>query len=237
MVNRPLIGITTDIDEERLFPRSFGYLPYARAVHAAGGIPVQLPPLPEAAREHLDAIDGLVLAGGDDPRTEPFGQPTHPAAIPVHDLRQQYETDLLRALDQHRPDLPLLGICLGMQMMALVAGGRLNQHLPDTHPSPGDHWEHDHPVLIEGPFASHPLGFREGAVRSRHRQAVDDPGRLRVAGRAPDGVIEILADPDRPFHVGVQWHPERTPFAPLGLDLFRALVDAARTPLARVFSV
>jgi putative glutamine amidotransferase len=187
--------------------------------------------------------DGFVLTGGDDPRTEPFGEPTHPQACLIHPLRQEYETELLRAL--LIAGKPVLGICLGMQMMALVAGGRINQHMPDSVSTARDHRAED--AQRTGRDAMHAIVPDLGApacpatrllsaatggsgpphVASRHHQAVSDPGSLRVIARAHDGVIEAVTDPSRPYYIGVQWHPERTEHPALGLDLFRALVQAA----------
>ncbi len=210
----PLVGITADADPERFFLRR----PYVDAIAAAGGVPVVLVPSAtglEAARR----CEALVLSGGDDPDMTAFGRATHPAARPVAPDRQAFELALLGAAAA-RPDLPVLGICLGMQLMALDAGGDLDQHLPDAWPSAERHWGHrDHPV--DGPLGA-------GTVCSNHRQAVRDPGRLAVAAVADDGLVEAVHDPDRRFFVGVQWHPERTADPRLGSGILAALVAAAR---------
>lgn len=223
---RPLVGITTDlITTSPDGPlKAAAALAYARCVAACAGTPLLLPPILDLADEHLARCDALVLTGGDDPRTEPFGVPTHPKATPVHPDRQAYEMRLLSVLRAERPDLPVLGVCLGMQMMALSAGGRLDQHMPDTRPGAARHWKADHPIVTE-PGRSLVPG---GVVHSHHRQAVEDPGCLRVEARADDGVIEALADPSRRFYLGVQWHPERTASDPLGAALFQQLIAAAR---------
>src|SRR5690606_30123082 len=167
--------------------------------------------------------------GGDDPDTEPFGEPTHPAARRIHPDRQRFETALLRALDQRR-EMPVLGICLGMQMMALAAGGRLNQHMPEDTPTHADHYDdrpHSLTRVCNGSVLWEAAPQGAGVVTSWHRQAVRDPGRLRIVARAPDGVIEAIDDPGRAFYLGVQWHPERTSDPGLGIELFRRLVAAA----------
>lgn len=221
----PRIGLTMDIEPESAGPnpRSFVRMAYHRAIIAAGGLPVPLAPAPELIPQQLDAIDGVVLTGGDDPIMEDFGEPTHPAATPLNPVRQRYELALLDALDR-RQDLPALGVCLGMQLMALRAGGRLNQHMPDTLATAPEHWERAHAIF---PAPGAPAWLGAGPVLSRHRQAMTDTGRLVVAAQAPDGVIEAAHDPDRAFFVGVQWHPERTE-GDLGTPVYAALVAAAR---------
>ncbi|HZW08614.1 MAG TPA: gamma-glutamyl-gamma-aminobutyrate hydrolase family protein [Phycisphaerales bacterium] len=224
---RPLVGITADLAEHPNGVRVFSYTTYASAVESAGGIPVLLAPAAGSAAELAGALDAFVLSGGDDPRTESFGEPTHPRATPVHPERQEFETALLRVLESDRADTPVLGVCLGMQMMALVGGGRLDQHLPDRCPTHALHWERDHAVEpTEEPGA--PGVSLRGVVRSKHRQAVMTPGRLRIVAASPDGIVEALTDPARRFYLGVQWHPERTADHAVGAALFEALVAAAR---------
>ena len=208
-------------------------LTYARAIFAAGGWPVILPPIVEMIPLHLERCDGFVVIGGDDPRTEPFGVPTHPKATPVHEVRQAFDAALLRAL-MEKPETPTLGVCLGMQMMALVAGGSLDQHLPETLPTADQHWGDSRhaikPVLRSGPVGEMlgESGGGVGGVTSHHRQAVTDAGSLRVAAVSEDGVIEAIERADAPFFVGVQWHPERTVERALGAGVFERLVREAR---------
>lgn len=202
-------------------PRHTVTTAYAEAVVRAGGIPVILPPIASALEAHLALCDAFVLTGGDDPVTEPFGVPTHPAAVRIHPARQEYETLLLQALNAERPDAPVLGVCLGMQMMSLIAGGTLNQHLPETHASHAAHWDRDHAII---PVAG--VELRAGIVHSRHRQAVSDAGTLDVLATSPDGIIEAVGDRSRPFYVGVQWHPERTSDRALGEALFARLIQS-----------
>ena len=219
---RPLIGITADLILADGRERITVAPAYARAVLRAGGVPVVLAPLPGTAEPLIARLDAVVFTGGDDPRTEPFGVPTDPRTTPLHPDRQAFETELLTQLGDH-PRVPVLGVCLGMQMMALVAGGSLDQHLPATLSSHARHWDHDHAIAPE-PGADLP----RGTVHSRHKQAVADPGRCRVTARSDDGVIEAIDDPARLFYLGVQWHPERTDHAPLGQALFERLIAACR---------
>lgn len=223
MAHRPVVGITTDLLMVNGVERAAAASAYARAVVRAGGVPILLPPEPEAALDQLALCRALVFTGGDDPRTEPFGQPTDPRVTPVHEQRQRQESLLLSHLADRAPDTPVLGVCLGMQMMALHAGGMLNQFMPDTTPTHREHWDAQHQVrsLDDGQLA-------DGSVHSRHKQAVSHPGSMVTLAVAHDGVIEAVRDPARRFYLGVQWHPERTGDGPLGLELFARLIDAAR---------
>ncbi|MEE2719651.1 MAG: type 1 glutamine amidotransferase [Planctomycetota bacterium] len=211
----PLIGVTPDRLEDRIQVRPS----YLEAVRNSGGLPVVLSGDPADIPAILRRMDGFVFTGGDDPIMESFGEATHPEACRIDPRRQTFELALLAALDDHA-SVPVLGVCLGMQLMGLHAGGRLDQHLPDTLSTAADHADGT-PHPIEGPLGT-------GIVWSRHRQAITDPGSLEVVARAGDGVIEAIADPDRPMYLGVQWHPERTDDPVLGADLFRRLVDRAR---------
>ena len=216
---KPIIGITADLTADKYqLGRSYG-----RHVEEAGGIPIILPCCLQAIDTYLDTCGGFVLSGGDDPLMEHWGIPTPPEARPVAPQRQAVELALLDGLAA-RPRVPVLGICLGMQMMALPAGGRLNQYLPDTLPTASDHWdEGTHPITGD-------LG--EGVVHSHHRQAITDPGALQVVAAAHDGVIEAVQADDRPFFLGVQWHPERTDDRNLGCGRFERLIAHCTSTVA-----
>ncbi len=213
-MTRPLIGITTDVDGDRYQVA----VPYAAAVRTAGGTPVLLPCEADCARDYLLRCDGVVLTGGDDPIMEQWGIPTHPQARKVDPRRQAFELAILEAADVC-DDRPVLGICLGMQLMGLHRGGALDQHLPETLATPGLHW----------PGGTHDIrgALGDGVVHSHHHQALSDAGGLRVVATAADGAIEAVRDDRRPFYLGVQWHPERTEAQQFGAGIFRELVSAA----------
>jgi putative glutamine amidotransferase len=214
VMSRPLIGVTCDLDD-----RGYRVGPgYAAVIRAEGATPILLPCEPSCAAEYVRRCDGLVLSGGDDPIMEQWGVATHPEATTIDPRRQAFELALLAALDDE-PGTPVLGICLGMQLMGLHRGAKLEQFMADTLPSAGEHW----------PRTSHAIegDLGDGVVHSHHRQALVDPGPLAVVARAADGVIEAVRDDRRSFFLGVQWHPERTDDASLGSGLFRALIRAS----------
>lgn len=231
---RPVIGLEADVtvDGSQIERCSLRWN-YCQAVIDAGGLPLILPPDPALAQAYLDQCDGVILTGGDDPRMEAFGQPTHACATTIEPRRQAFIVALLDALCGRR-DLPVLGICLGMQMMALHAGGGLHQHLPDILPDATIHQKcNTHRIDLIHPDAKlfaqvNPEQPSDVTVVSAHRQAVSTSGQLRVIAKAPDGVIEAIDDPDRRFYAGVQWHPERGDAGPLSLGLWRLFVAACR---------
>ena len=216
-----MIGITADLardDQGR--PRHQVRSTYVDAVVRAGGLPLVLPADESVRAAMLPELDGVVVIGGDDIDVRPFGIALHPEARVMDPVRQAAEFALLRALDAE-PAKPVLGICLGMQLMGVHRGAELIQHLADRLPD-ADRHRND---------ARHPVtsALGDGSVASFHHQALADAADLEVIGRSDDGVIEAVRDPRRPFYVGVQWHPERTEDPTMGDGIIRRLVDAART--------
>jgi putative glutamine amidotransferase len=241
---RPLIGITIDNVNSSIASGKYeSNLAYSRAVAEAGGLPLLLPQEVELASHYVSLCDGLMLTGGDDALSEHFGFAAHPQAKCMDPQRQTFDLALLNALDQ-QPHRPVLGICLGMQLMALHGGGRLHQHLPDLLPDATAVHQNDqqHTIVIgistyavptiptnriTSDSDAVPCGVDLTLVSSSHHQAVDDPGRLRILAHSPDGIIEAIDDPHRPFYVGVQWHPERGRGL-LNQDLIQRFVKACR---------
>ncbi len=246
-VTRPLVGISS---YGRAGQRQTFSLPceYVDVVRLAGGVPIVLPAVEGEIPEALDAVDALILPGGGDIDPAHYGGPRHEANYGISAERDGFELALARAA-LVRPDLPVLCICRGMQLLNVALGGDLVSHIPDrfgdtvSHRHP-EHRPVVHPVRIdpESRLAS-VLGATELSVHSVHHQAVGRLGSgLRAAAWSPDGVIEAVESERHPFLIGVQWHPE------LGaLDderqrrLFEALVGrrsgrpATREP-ARAFS-
>ncbi len=195
-------------------PEAFVLESYVHAVRSAGGLPLLV-----AAGTSIDDVPALlgiahavVLTGGDtDVHPSLYGADVQGRLDRIQPERTALELALAKAcLHQH---IPLLGVCGGMQVLAVAAGGTLIQDLPASddhhlaHEQPNDPAESSHRVRLSQPAA---LGFEASEiwVNSTHHQAVDDPGQLEVAGRAPDGVVEAVQHPTHPFAVGLQWHPE-----------------------------
>lgn len=211
---------------------------YAYAVLKAGGVPVVVPPVggPEDAERLLARVDGLLLSGGDDFDTERLGLgPTHAAATPVPTEKQDFDVELARLALRH--GTPVLGICYGMQLLALVEGGTLHQHLPDDRPGGRDHTgNRTHDVRVHsGTKLAGILGVDRTDVVSRHHQAVATvAGAWRVSATDDEGLIEAIErESEHPFAVGVQWHPELAAEGSVNDRLFRALVGAAGVAAAR----
>ena len=226
---RPLVGIAMRLEDPDASGRERCALPhaYARCVERAGGIPVQLPVQDTAAL--IERIDALLLPGGGDFVPErPYPALVRFDAVAPRQLA--FDRALLRAALAR--DVPVLGICYGMQLLALELGGALHydiaSDLPDAAPHrlPGD--EDRHPLEWTTGSALAQTAGAPREVNSRHHQAVSEVGAtLRVAARARDGVIEAIEDPARRFCAGVQWHPETLGDESSG-RIFRALVAAVR---------
>ena len=207
---------------------------YIDAIQAAGGLAVMIPPDPELEQdpdEVLDLIDGLILAGGNDIDPGRYGSQPHPETRPPVPERDSFEIALLcRAWDR---DLPVLGICRGMQLINVARGGTLHQHLPeefgheDHRRIPGSFDGSDHDVRLEpGSLAAGAAGEEVHVTKSHHHQGIDILGDgLQITGRATvDELPEAIEAGDRRFVLGVQWHPE----ADEASSVVAALVEEAR---------
>jgi putative glutamine amidotransferase len=229
---RPWIAIVGELvvgerTETRLSRR------YAEAVERAGGAPFVVAYGSSAAQagvqdELLERADGLLISGGDDFDTARLGLgPTHPAAKPVPTEKQDF--DLALARRALAAGLPTLGICYGMQLLALAEGGRLFQHLPEDRPSTRPHTGGvRHAVqLVPGSKLRSLTGVATLEVISRHHQAIASVGPgWRVAGTDDEQLIEAVESTAQPFALGVQWHPELSEEASQA-RIFAGLVEAA----------
>jgi putative glutamine amidotransferase len=233
----PVVGIT--LDSER--PGGYSKLPwyalrenYSDCVAAAGGLPLLLPHHPEQAAAFAARIDALIVTGGNfdvDPAL--FGATTRHAKVTLKERRTAFEIAITReALAQ---DKPVLGICGGQQLLNVVLGGTLIQHIPDevkdalAHEQPNPRTEAGHEVrVIEGTLLHRITGQAKMAVNSAHHQAVKEVAKgIVIDAIAPDGVIEGIEDPRQRFCLGVQWHPEYG-IDPGDAKIFAALIEAAR---------
>jgi putative glutamine amidotransferase len=229
-----VIGISIDNRENSLDAGKYeSPIGYSRSVAAAGGLPLLLPQEAGLAAQFVAMVDGLILTGGDDPHMEAFGDQTHAACNLIEPQRQAMDLALLQAASK-REGLPVLGICLGMQLMALTAGARMIQHLPDeigeaAECHQGKKW-HDVTLCREDTVLADAMdeGQTRAAVVSAHHQGFTNSGRLRAVAHTDDGVVEAIDDPARAYWLGVQWHPERGGAGPLNARLFASFVDACR---------
>ncbi len=231
---KPLIGIGSDVQTPRgERERAFAYLTYTEAVRRAGAIPVLVPPQPENAADLLEALDGLLLAGGDDCDPAAYGQERHPTVEPMDPRRQA--NDLALAHAARAKGVPTFGICLGLQVMNIDAGGTLIQDIESQHDTeivhaslPEDRVRHE-VIVQQGTQLANHVPSSELNVNSSHHQAIGEVGQgLRVTAHAPDGIVEGLEDPHHPFYLGVQWHPEDMVGEGSATTLFAAFIEAAR---------
>lgn len=236
MSTRPLVGLTTYREDARwgVWTQRADVLQveYADAVVRAGGVPVLLPPVdPTLAHDAVSRIDALVVVGGADVEPARYGEEASPQTVVTRPDRDAWEIALLAAADA--VDLPVLGVCRGMQVMAVAAGGRLEQHTPDrvgdTRHSPGGDVFGDVVVRAEAGSRVAVVAGSEFEVRCHHHQAVASHPGFRAVAWAQDETVEAMeaesasADGSRRFCVGVQWHPEMD----RDQGLFSALVAAA----------
>jgi len=238
MPSRPVIGVCTALEHAQwsVWEQQAALMPtnYLDAVRRAGGMALLLAPDPalaEAPDEALDLVDGLMLIGGADIDPASYGAPLDPATVDPVPERDAFELALVRRAIER--EIPVLGVCRGMQLLNVALGGTLHQHLPERF----GHHDHlkargsfdgaDHDVrLTPGSLAARAAGEELHRTKSHHHQGVDRVGDgLTVTGVATlDGLPEALELPGEQFVLGVQWHPE----ADERSRVIGGLVEAAR---------
>ena len=228
---KPLIGITTYVEEASWghWRASAALIPFAyvRAVERAGGRALLVPPTSGAVDETLDALDGLLLSGGNDVDPASYGADAHRQTAGVDPNRDRAELALLEGALAR--DMPVLAVCRGSQLLNVARGGDLVQHLPDV---VGDekHREtlgifSDHGVRVDEASRLGALVGERAPVKSHHHQGFGRLGEgLRESAWADDDTLEGVEDPSKRFALGVLWHPEEGEDA----ALFEALVAEAR---------
>jgi putative glutamine amidotransferase len=228
---RPLIGITAYAEQIqwRVWNTDAALVPlsYVEAIDHAGGRPLVVPPAENGLEETLAALDGVIFSGGTDLDPDLYGAEPHPETDPPRRHRDRAELRMLEAaLDR---DMPVLAVCRGSQLLNVARGGDLVQHLPDAlgherhRHTPGAYA--DHGVTLAPDSMLGALLGEHAPVKSHHHQGYGRIGEgLDRVAWADDGTVEALEDPEKPFAIGVLWHPEE------GEDfaLFQALVDEAR---------
>lgn len=235
----PLIGITLDYEEPKGTPGDYSRLPwyavrenYCSSLSQFGAVPLVLPHEVECVSRYLDLLQGLVITGGAfDVPPELYGDSSRHATVTTKDKRTQFEFAITRGAIER--GMPILGICGGQQLLHVVLGGTLVQHIPDSivnaleHEQKNPRTEPGHFVTVAPDTLLHRLvGDGPIQVNSAHHQAAGKvPAGVVVSGLAPDGVIEAIELPNHPFCLGVQWHPEYE-VTPADTHILRAFVDA-----------
>lgn len=235
-MSRPIIGITCDYDIEKGVSQL--YRGYYNAVLRAGGLPFLIANMGEDnISEILDPLDGILFTGGQDVEPEYFGENPHQNLGSVNPYRDQLEIPLCRkALGE---DMPILGICRGVQLMNVAMGGTIYQDLESQwergelqkHNQLAPDWYGSHEVeLVKGSKLADVLGVERIRTNSFHHQAIKEPAQcFKIGAFCGDGVIEGIESRHHSFAIGVQWHPERMwEKDERMLSLFKGLINAAK---------
>lgn len=231
---KPKIGINLDVDHKKTTVYKVNRA-YVQAIIAAGATPVIIPPCSNALlHSYAKDLQGLLLIGGPDYSPERYGKLSDATVHPLHPEREEFDFRLGSYI-LTKTNIPVLGICGGMQWLNIFYGGSLHVDVEAAFPGLGL----KHRSLEQIPAAEHPVNVLSGSqlmsifrrkviasVLSSHHQAVDQLGQdLLIEGYSPDGIVEAIAHSKRPFTIGVQWHPEQD--YQRNKRLFSAFVKAA----------
>jgi putative glutamine amidotransferase len=234
---KPVIGITLDHESKDTYAPYPWYAlreDYSNAVSVCGGSAILLPYNANEIDDYLELIDGLILTGGDfDIPPDMYGQKISSDRVIIKNKRTEFEIKLAsKALEK---GIPILGVCAGEQLLNVMFGGTLIQHIPDEIP---DALEHEQPMpkakpthfieVVEGSKLHRIVGAKRYMVNSTHHQAVKDVGEdMLISARADDGVVEAIEHREHKFCIGVEWHPEYLS-CPEDERLIKSLIDHAR---------
>ncbi|MGR3309368.1 MAG: gamma-glutamyl-gamma-aminobutyrate hydrolase family protein [Candidatus Brocadiales bacterium] len=222
---KPIIGINSDYQDGKYFSKK----EYTEAIALAGGVPLILPIVEdkELIARQVNLIDGLLLSGGKDILPERYGETSLKKTKPVPEQKDDFDFQLAKkALDTN---IPIFGICYGLQLINVGLGGSLIQDIPSQHETSINHRTDTHNVCIDKTSRLYKISKRKTIkVNSTHHQAIKSLGnKLRVSAVADDGIIEAIESTDHTFVVGVQWHPEEIIRRKTQLELFKTLVSIA----------
>lgn len=237
----PIIGFSLDHETKQTYSKMPWYAlreNYCTSVSDHGGVPICLPHEPQLVDHYLDVLSGLIITGGAfDIPPSMYGDTSQHETVVLKEKRTAFEFAITRGAIAR--NMPILGICGGEQLLNVVLGGSLIQHIPDSidnalaHEQPNPRHEAGHEIRIEqGTLLHRIVGKERAQVNSAHHQAVKQVGEgVRVNAYAPDGVIEGIEYDAHPFCLGVQWHPE---YHVTGADttIFTAFIEATQRYLA-----
>lgn len=231
-MTQPVVGLTSYLEPAKWgaweLPAALIPWNYVNKLQQAGASVVILPPDADN-HEAIARLDGLVMAGGADIDPARYGAEHQDGTDKPRVERDASELGLYRAA--RAKNIPVLGICRGLQVMAVAHGGSLHQHLPDVvgntlhRDAPGTFNDHG-ATFMAGSLIADLVGATEVTVNSSHHQAVNSPGDLTVTGHAEDGTVEVCEDMSAEFVLGVQWHPEFSSNETISENIFSAFVKA-----------
>jgi putative glutamine amidotransferase len=262
MTKKPVIGIAysdSSLRDNQMRIRTYVSRKYYRSIFMAGGLPILLPTVDphfnkrlideensdfrenynHIIEQYLNMVDAIVLAGGEDVDPKFQNEDPHPSLDLVNPFRDEFELALTRAVFKRkftRRKLPVLGICRGIQVMAIALGGKIHQDIKEIqklqHSQNAPRWATSHKIAIEsGSRLADIMQSSEIFTNSFHHQAVKDvPDGFKVVASSSDGIIEAMESAGDHFMLGVQWHPEETSEADeFSARLFKGFVTAAKS--------